>query len=1184
MSGPATALCLLGSVQIGQADQPFQPALPPKSLAMLGYLVRQARPVLRSTLAALLWPDKSSEHGRANVRWALNKLSQLLPGCFETTSKTIHFRPTAQLRLDTGAFEQLRARDDIPALVEAMTLYRNEFMAGLNLVDCPEMELWLVRERQGWRQQAFQVLERLLDYHTQVGDYTQAQWWAQQLLELEPWHEETHQRLMYLLALSGQRNAALAQFQRCRQLLAEALDVEPMPETVALYEQIRTGEIEPAVKRPSVRTPVPAPTVRHNLPAQSAPFLGREEELSALNDLLDDADIRLITIMGPGGMGKTRLALAAAERQLTRTRPPDNETNPAEPVFPQGIYFVDLTPLRETRRIISTIAKALNFYPQLDLDNISLNAAKIGSLKQELIDFLRLRRLLLVIDNFEHLLDGAGLLSDILKAAPEVQILVTSRERLQLQEEQLYPIQGLSFANPASMVEAVQYPIVRLFLQSALRVQPDFELTEADLPSLTRVCRLVAGMPLGIELAASWIDMLPLAEIADEIERSLDFLEIDLQNVPERHRSIRAVFDYSWQRLAESEQSIFPQLSIFRPGFTRAAAQAVTGASLRLLSKLVSKSLLQYDASRDRYEIHELLRQYGREKLAEDVDCDVFIRTQHSAYFCDWLKVQYEATKSPQVQAAFAAIEADLENIEAAWSWAITNRLIDQIELAIDGMYRYYERQSRYKDDEAAYRTVVSLLSDLASVEAAQVNQTTILKLKAKALAMQARFHAAFGRLEQTEALLGQSEAILADPVLAGTDHRAVEAFVVIEQGFLMANTSRHRQAVEKLSRSLALYQALGMDWEVAKAQIELGAIAQQLNEHRQAKNWYRHSLAFFEAQGNQWEIIGLLNRLGWLARGEGDYDGARNYYQQALALAQTTNNHWNVATCLVLLAYLNLFQGEFETAKERIEQSLTLSKDVGRSVNFALGTLDLGAAHWLAGDADRGYTLLEQSERLLRDLADPYDHGFAVALIAAIEVYRGNYRAAHQGALAALKLGRRVQHPFVIGRANRILGWVALAEGKPENGYQFLQESLTAYQGINERENIAWTLAPLGLAAYHAGRRSQARAHLHEALHIAVEMQAFIPTQFILPATALLLADQEEMRLALDIYGLALSHPFVGRSQLLQDVIGSPMTRLIAPVPADMVETARMRARNQDRWEAARTLLISLEKLGWAA
>jgi hypothetical protein len=256
----------------------------------------------------------------------------------------------------------------------------------------------------------------------------------------------------------------------------------------------------------------------------------------------------------------------------------------------------------------------------------------------------------------------------------------------------------------------------------------------------------------------------------------------------------------------------------------------------------------------------------------------------------------------------------------------------------------------------------------------------------------------------------------------------------------------------------------------------------------------------------------------------------------------------------------------------------------VGRSSNVTFGTHNLGAAYWLAGETDRGLELLRQSELFMRDMENPYDHGYAAAFVAAAEAYAGHYATARQQAQTVLDQARRLRHQYVVGRATRILGWVALAEGQADDAYQYLQESVATYRTIGEQENVAWSLAPFGLAAYYANRRREARAALYEALKISDDIRAFIPTQFTLPAVALLLADQEEMGLALDLYGLAFGHPFVRHSQLFKDLIDKPLSRLTEGLPAELLETAKTREPGRDRWPAIKTLLKTLAKLGWAS
>jgi predicted ATPase/predicted Ser/Thr protein kinase len=329
-----------------------------------------------------------------------------------------------------------------------------------------------------------------------------------------------------------------------------------------------------------------------NLPVQTTPFVGREAELAELAKLLDDPKIRLITILAPGGMGKTRLSLAAAEKQLGK--------------FTDGVYFVELAPLADSTNIISAIAEATGFQFRGQ-----------GTPKEQLLALLRDRNLLLVMDNYEHLLDGASLVTAILNTAADVQILATSRKSLGQPGEAVFHLVGMDFPHWEVFEDALGYAAVKLFMNSAQRAQPAFELTSDNINSVTLICRLVDGMPLGIVLAASWLAMLLPQEIANEIQQGIDFLADGIGQFPERQQSIHAVFDYSWRQMTEVEQNIFSKLSVFRGGFTRKAGQAITEASLQVLMTLVHKSLLRRNADSGRYEIHELLRQYGEEKLQQ---------------------------------------------------------------------------------------------------------------------------------------------------------------------------------------------------------------------------------------------------------------------------------------------------------------------------------------------------------------------------------------------------------------------------------------------------------------------------------------------------------------------------------------------------------------------------------------
>ncbi len=387
------------------------------------------------------------------------------------------------------------------------------------------------------------------------------------------------------------------------------------------------------------------PDVPNNLFQPTTPFIGRYKELSELDALLQNPEVRLITILAPGGMGKTRLLLHIAQHQLRK--------------FPDGVFLTELAPLTTAEAIAPNLVEVL----QLDGYDNALSSTEV------LQKYLANRCFLLVLDNFEHLLEGATLINDILQAAPQVKILVSSRERLNLQSENIFVLNGLSTPQLDSE-NPIDYDAVRLFVDGAKRIRPDYEVNDADLAHVLEICTLVGGMPLGIELAAGWMDVLSPTKIVEELRNGIHILETDMRDIPERHRSMRATFDRSWQRLTEAEQEAMMHLAIFRGGFSQDAATEVVQASLLTLRRLVSKSLLFMDAQ-GRYHIHELLRQYCAEKLSNSAQQNL-IQDQHALYYADYLEgmregfINYHAGIHKQ-------INIELDNLIMAWKHFVAN-------------------------------------------------------------------------------------------------------------------------------------------------------------------------------------------------------------------------------------------------------------------------------------------------------------------------------------------------------------------------------------------------------------------------------------------------------------------------------------------------------------------------------
>jgi predicted ATPase/class 3 adenylate cyclase len=915
--------------------------------------------------------------------------------------------------------------------------------------------------------------------------------------------------------------------------------------------------------------------LRHNLPAQRTAFVGRETELAELERLIADARSRLVTIVGPGGMGKTRLALELAQRllQAERLSAGVDRTSP----FPDGMCFVDLAPLSAADQIIPTLADALDIQLQGD-------AGDLSGAKNQILSSMRLRRMLLIFDNFEHLLDGVDLLTAILQAAPDVLVLATSRERLQLHEEQVYAIQGLEFPERERPDDTADYTAAQLFLASARRVQTSFELGVDDLTYLARICRLIEGMPLGIELAAGWVDVLSLAdiasEIADQVGRGLDFLETEVRDVPQRHRSMRAVIDGSWERLSETEREVFPQLSVFRAGFTRQAAQAVAPtASLRLLARLANKSLLQYDRIENRYTLHEMLRQYAAEKLATRPEGDADVQMRHSAYYCAALQKWETDLKGPRQFQALAEIKADIENLRTAWRWAIDHGHVAHLDQALDGLCLFYDRPFNLRAGQAACGLVIDLLAGDGAALSADGS-----RLLAKALAWQVFFQGRGG--EPNHPLLQQSLDLLNSLALADQDTRREKAFLLRVMGY--ADDSRfvkddREHARRLLEGSLSLYRALGDRWEAAHSAMILANIMAAFQAHDETRQMYEQSLASFRALGDQWMVAKTLNELGQLARETGDFDWAQRLYEESLALSQAQGNQGDT-TSLVKLWSLAEFQGEVEAAKGYAGQIIALCRETGDQYSLSLGLLSSAQAFTGSGQFTDALEIVEEAKAESQDIQTPIVKTWIASLQTSIYLHVGRYVEARLQAESDLATAPEIDIPWFPATAQEALGCVMLGEKQHAEAQRLLLDCGTARRKLRMRE--PGSLALLGLAEYGLGNRITARRYLLEALEIVIESRAFIPLMHLMPIIPVLLADEEQdafKERAVELYALATSRPFVANSRFFEDIAGKSISVAAAALPPDLVEAARERGRALDWWETAEVLLDELRRLGWA-
>jgi predicted ATPase/DNA-binding SARP family transcriptional activator len=650
---------VLGGTELAVGGRPLVELASAKATALLAYLAVTGSGHARSALAGLLWSDLPEATARANLRLVLTKLRRVLPEHLEVTRQAVALAPGRPVWVDALEVARVAAGvRDGGELLAAVRLCRGELLEGFEVPGAPLFDEWLMGRRAAVRADMLAVMDRAVALARDQGDGITGVEVARRMLGLEPLHEEAHRALMWFLATGGQRSAALAQYETCRYVLREELGVEPSAATLALRDEIAgAGEFtELAAPQPSpaagLGAGAPAAEAAPDLPRPLTSLVGRERELAGLHELLDDPACRLVTLVGPGGIGKTRLALeVAASRQAAQARGAPARHRDGT-VY---VSFVGTSPARPEEAadlVVAGLAAALG---------VSLAVPR--NPRELLADHLAGRELLLVLDNLEQLRDAAGVVAELLRRAPGVQVLATSRRRLGLGVEWLVEVPGLPYPPSEAGVEAADYEAVQLFQERARLLRPG--LAAADAEGAGRVCRLVAGVPLAIELAARWVRSASPSAIADRLAGGLDLLETTSHDVEQRHRSLRRAIDWSWQLLTEEERRALARLSVLRGGFDLEAAAAVAGAGLPLLAGLVDQSLVAV-AEDGRYGMHELLRQYAAERLAADPAAEADARRRHAARYAALLPAPAESLAGDG-----PALDAEVENLRAATDWLI---------------------------------------------------------------------------------------------------------------------------------------------------------------------------------------------------------------------------------------------------------------------------------------------------------------------------------------------------------------------------------------------------------------------------------------------------------------------------------------------------------------------------------
>ena len=863
-----------------------------------------------------------------------------------------------------------------------------------------------------------------------------------------------------------------------------------------------------------------------NLPTLSTSFNGREDDLAALRDQLNDSACRLVTILGPGGMGKTRLSLAVAETCVGE--------------YAQGVYFVELAPVGSIDGIVPAIAKAIGFQFYEGQE----------SQDEQLLNYLREKHMLLVMDNFEHLVEGVDAIDDLLSAAPQVKILASSREALNLDWEHIYNLSGLEIPDDTQTETLEAYSAVQLFAERAKRVQRRFSL-EDERACAVKICRLVDGMPLGIELAAGWVRTLPCNDLAAEIEQSLDFLTSRSRTATERHRSLRAVFEHSWNLLTPPEQAVLMRLSVFRGSFDRAAARAVASASLPVLSILVDKSLLRVDDD-GRYNVHELLRQYAAEKLATDANSHAQTLHRHMIHYADTMqRLGAELEGHRQLQ-ALAEIDADFDNIMAAWNLAVEQVNAGNIRKCINAIWRFHSIRGRYLQSEQMLQPAIDRLQNVTSV-----NDLTTETL-GWALAVQAHNLAGAGRLSQGQRLAQQSEQLLRP--LGNSRALALALWNLAWgkgwEGFRDIGTGVSEEALE-------VAQSINDDWMSAFVRRQLGNFYHILDEPDRGWDEVRTAHAISVRLGDRLAEYDAEKLMAVYCYEEGDFSAAEAYRQQGLEFHQAINDPHGMVSDLRVLAAWQLTKGNYEPALTYEEEALSIARDMGALLPIAdiLWTLweivvhgqqdyarahaclqeciDIYAAHNHIGQAlamheaaqvcmfegryDDAKHYLDQSAPVRETIGSKWALVSMYWTYGDLAYWQGRYDEAYKTFQVAISVSADPLTRMSILRRKSL---VAAAANRHADVVDDLREAVAWLRGGRKLQYMMRMLVHLGEALTGIGQDEEAIPYYREALQLPVDRQA--PRRIINALVGLIpfLVKHNYLDHAADALALAWHHP----------------------------------------------------------
>ena len=1122
----------LGPPQITLNDQKVE-IKRRKAIALLVYVAVEGRSQPREFLSGLFWPEYDQSRAYAYLRRTLWEINNVLgEGWLEISREWVGIPSSTNFQTDVNQFHAyLQAVKDhdhpsaescdqcVDRLKAAIHLYRGDFLSGFSLSACPQFDDWQFLQSEIFRRIYQDGLQNLVNTLEQRGKINEAIPYAQRWLAIDSLDERAHRKLMTLYAKNEQKHAALRQFEACQAVLKTDLDLAPETETTVLYNQIRQSRTasSPVEARGSqilltevdqtswleqiLSTPVRV-ALQTNLPVQSTPFIGRESEIREISGYLHNPDCWLLTLAGMGGIGKTRLAVQVGEQ--------------ISAAFPDGVYFVPMEGLKSIAALVPKIAETLGLsFPSQE-----------RSLGTQLNSFLRGKTLLIIFDNFDTITSDAAVLHQLHAEAASIKFLATSRERLKISGEWVFEVQGLEYPKSDSekFDEILGFHAVELFNHAARRTYNNFQIDPGNYREIVAITQLLEGMPLGLEMAASWMNLLSPMEILAEIRSNLDFLKTEMQDTPARQRSMRAVLDYSWKRLNRADQSALVGLSVFKGGFTREAAEKVAGVSLADLKKFMDRSFIRQKSSGG-FHIHELLRQYALEKLCQSPEKYKNANDRHAVYYCVALSLWRDGLKGPDQVELLPVMRREIDNIQAAWIWVTQEKQIQQINRGLEGLCYFYLRTLR---NQEGLKTCQLGLAALEGIEA-----ECGLEVRVNLLAWKSIF---------------------------------------------CLNLYDHETAGESIDSALELMPGLegksnGFAPLWARLFMTKAIVENYLGNRESAIQYYDRA---FEICRQLQDFSGFSYlMLRAIDTGGVTSEKIYQYLSEDILFKRKSGDLFNTAYMLYMYCMVVAYHlGQPVEAAALMQEAFEIFEKLGDPLSKEMSLVAVDPILNTNGRYDELLEVREKKLAYARERGDRQTTGITLSEVGETLSHLGNYHAAeehYREALIHIKGGSPYQYAFRLCG----LGEVLLAQGKIPESQEKFQESINGMK-IGEKWGQGRALAGLSIAAFKLGDRDKAWDIIAQALQYHHDGHTHYFTHFSLGAYAYLLSQHGDSLTGIEIFTVLEQQKFVRDSCWFSDLYRGPIFAAALEENPQEIAKAESLGEERDLW---RTLELIVQQ-----